>query len=85
MKNTISMVAVSALTVLSACNHNPNWNHDCNSNYSVNDRELARCKERLKENASVVPNTDAVTVDSTNTQAPTLERLGKAHDRNKND
>lgn len=80
MKNILSVVAVSTLILLTACNHSQNWDHDCNSHYSVNDRELARCKERLKDNAVAIPATDAVTVDSINTQAPTLERLGKAHD-----
>lgn len=85
MKNIIGVFAISVLALLTACEHNPNWDRDCHSNYSVNDRELARCKEKMKANESAAVNSDAVTVDATNTQGPSLERLGKAHDRNKND
>ena len=85
MKNIISVFAVSALTLLAACEHNQNWNHDCHANYSVNDRELARCKERMKAHESVPADSNAVTVDGMNTETPTLERLGKAHDRNKDE
>ncbi|AIL13101.1 hypothetical protein IM40_05610 [Candidatus Paracaedimonas acanthamoebae] len=85
MKNVISVFAVSTLTFLAACEHNPSWDRDCNANYSVNDRELARCKEKMKAHESTSTDSNAVTVDATNTQSPTLERLGKAHDRNKND
>lgn len=81
----MTVFTVSTLAVLAACEHNPNWDRDCHANYSVNDRELARCKERMKTHESAVSDSNAVTVDSINTQSPTLERLGKAHDRNKND
>ncbi len=85
MKNGLSVLAVSTLTFLAACEHNKTWDHDCHANYSVNDREFARCKERMKSHESASVNSNAVTVDAMNTQSPTLERLGKAHDRNKND
>lgn len=79
------MFAISSLTLLAACEHDANWDRDCNANYSVNDRELARCKERMKGHEVVAVDSNAVTVDSTNTQSPTLERLGKAHDRGSNE
>ncbi len=85
MKNILSLVAVSTLTLLAACEHNPNWDHNCHANYSVNDREFKRCKEKMAGHEIVAVDSNAVTVDSTNTQSPTLERLGKAHDRGSNE
>ena len=62
-------LATSCLALLSGCatQETPDtWSIDCERNYSLNSRELAQCKEKVKQNETVRIQPGAVTLDSEN-------------------
>ena len=71
-----------ALLSLAGCEcmkcHNPNWNHDCKTNYSETSYEFSACKDKVEANRDFAQEAGTVGLVPEGTDLPATDELRKS-------
>lgn len=79
----ISLLTLVTTLSLAGCEsmkpNDPNWDRECQRNYSENSYELAACKERIEKHKSFNKEAGTIGIVPDNVNRPATDQLRKDH------